>query len=276
MARTKEELTIRKYHKPRQTMRLMFKTLAKAAIGCTTSAVTISSIKLSDHPSRWCAFSDADAAAKGPNEEEEFQPRYPLVQEKDETEQEKQYWKDKRHCSFCSIFLDSPCRQQFKSWSICVDRCKSEADATKAAKKEEGTDGEKTESIEEQEGCDFASHCADSTMALFTCQGANEEYFEPFMKAEEELKKKREKEGEEEGEEKVEKGKDTLSIEDSTNEVNIVEKVGDDGSLQVEINVPVENGEEKEEEEKTKPVDTTSDYVVTSIDAMPEMNPEKE
>ena len=252
-------------------MRLLFRSLGKAAIGYTMSAVTISSIVCRDSPGRRWAFSDADSAAKGPKEEEEFQPRYPLVPEEEETEEEKQYWKDKRHCSFCSIFLDSPCRQEFKAWSICVDRCKSEADAVKAAKKKESGEGENVESKEEEsEGCDFASHCADSTMALFSCQGANEEYFEPFMKAEEELKKKREEE------EKIEKGGDGATVEENSNQVEIVEKVGDDGSVQVEVNIPVEDEEENEDVENTKPVDTTSNYVTTSIDTMPVINPDKE
>ena len=254
-------------------MHSLFRTLTKAAIGCTASAVGAGSILLRDKPHRWCTFSDADADANSPKSEEEFQPRYPLVPEEEETEEEKQYWKEKRHCSFCSIFLDSPCRQEFKSWSMCVDRCKSEADAEKASRKkesvEEGNDVSESESSEESEGCDFASHCADSTMALFTCQAANEAYFEPFMKAEEELKKKRE---EEENAEK-EVSRVSTAIENNGTEVDIVEKVGDDGSVNVEIKISVED--EEEEEVQTKPIDTTSKYIVTSIDAMPEVNPNK-
>ena len=124
----------------------------------------------------------------------DFSPRYPLVAEEDETEEEKQYWENKRHCSFCNIFMDSPCRQQFKSWSMCVDRCKAEADTiAEKLKKEKADEVEGIESGEEEEaGCDFASHCSESTMALFTCQAANEKYFEPYLRAEEEVKKSRE------------------------------------------------------------------------------------
>lgn len=250
--------------------RLFLRSITKAAIGYTAGSVIVR-----ERYGRVCAFSDGDAIPveakkQKDDEEEEFQPRYPLVPEDEETEQEKQYWVDKRHCSFCSIFLDSPCRQQFKSWSMCVDKCKSEADAVKASKKRESSEEEKDDSKisgssegseEEYEGCDFASHCAEATMSLFSCQGANEAYFEPFMKAEEELKKKREQE-ETQG-----------NIDNDTQEV----VVGDDGSLNLEINIPSENEVEVEEEpSKPENKNTTSNYIVTSIDAMPEINPDKE
>ena len=42
----------------------------------------------------------------------------------EETEEEKLYWKEKRNCTFCTAFLDSPCSTQFKHWSRCVDKAK--------------------------------------------------------------------------------------------------------------------------------------------------------
>ena len=41
-----------------------------------------------------------------------------------ETEEEIAFWKEKRNCTFCAAFLDSPCSKQFKLWSVCVDKAK--------------------------------------------------------------------------------------------------------------------------------------------------------
>merc|ERR1712070_1170351 len=156
----------------------------------------------------------------------DFQPRYPLVAEEDENDEEKQYWIDKKQCSFCSIFLDSPCRRQFKNWSVCVDRCNSEAEAKAEAETREGE--------EKREGkCDFANNCTDDTMALFSCQGENEEYFEPYMKAEEELKKKNAEED----------SQDPAVNEENTRGVEQVEQ-----EQLVEVEEVETNGEKKEDE----------------------------
>lgn len=70
-----------------------------------------------------------------------------------ETQQEKDEWeKEKEKCPFCKHFLESPCREQFKIWSRCVDKAKA--------------DGE-----------DFIIACKDVSTDLFTCTAANEDYF---------------------------------------------------------------------------------------------------
>ena len=145
-----------------------------------------------------------DSGALSIGNGKDFIPRYPLVPEEDENEEEKQYWKNKRHCSFCTIFLDSPCRQQFKHGSMCVDRCRAD-DSMNEKSGETGSGDDKVDGGDEEgeAGCDFASHCQESTMALFTCQAANEEYFEPFMKAEEEMRKNREEAEKDVGDNKI-------------------------------------------------------------------------
>lgn len=192
----------------------------------------------------------------------DFQPRYPLVAEEDENDEEKQYWIDKKHCSFCSIFLDSPCRRQFKNWSVCVDRCNSEAEAKAEAETGEGE--------EKREGkCDFANNCTDDTMALFSCQGENEEYFEPYMKAEEELKKKN---AEEDSQDPAANEENTRGVEQVEQELVEVEEVETNGDKKEDEN------ETTTIEQETIPAETmeaksdaypNAKYELTAIDVMP-------
>ena len=59
---------------------------------------------------------------------------------------------EKEKCSFCKAFLGSPCKDQFKYWSKCVDKAKT---------------------LE----VDFAVACSDYTKALMECTSANGDYF---------------------------------------------------------------------------------------------------
>ena len=86
--------------------------------------------------------------------------------ESEESEEEKAYWREKRNCSFCSMFLDSPCSNQFKLWSRCIDKAKEE--------------GEEENYIEA---------CSEVSMALFLCQDQNKDYFKNLM---DELSKEKE------------------------------------------------------------------------------------
>ena len=76
------------------------------------------------------------------------EPDMEIPEELEESEEEKTYWKgflahidfifrsytkafitylsfiEKRSCTFCSMFLDSPCSTQFKFWSRCIDKAK--------------------------------------------------------------------------------------------------------------------------------------------------------
>ena len=60
---------------------------------------------------------------------------------------------EKEKCSFCKHFLKSPCKEQFKSWSKCVDKAK-------------------------EDGTDFVETCQAQTAALIECTSAHPEYFE--------------------------------------------------------------------------------------------------
>ncbi len=60
---------------------------------------------------------------------------------------------EKRKCSFCRFFLNSPCRHEFKYWSKCVDKAK-------------------------QLDVDFAQACHVYTSKLLDCTSQNEAYFE--------------------------------------------------------------------------------------------------
>ncbi len=62
-------------------------------------------------------------------------------------------WEEKKkHCSFCRHFIQSPCKLQFKEWSICVETAK-------------------------EEDKDFVEECSMFTKSLVDCTSANPEYF---------------------------------------------------------------------------------------------------
>lgn len=68
--------------------------------------------------------------------------------------EDEEIWKEKSEsCGFCKFFIESPCAEQFKYWSTCVDRAKA-ADI------------------------DFKSACDKYTSALFECSGSHQEYFD--------------------------------------------------------------------------------------------------
>eukprot|EP01036_Dinobryon_divergens_P031243 gene31243-40611_t len=70
-----------------------------------------------------------------------------------EDESDEKVWKEKaENCGFCRYFLTSPCAEQFKAWSLCVDKAKAE-------------------------NADFVSQCADRTADLMECTSSNSEYF---------------------------------------------------------------------------------------------------
>lgn len=68
-------------------------------------------------------------------------------------EQDDEAWEaEKQKCSFCRMFLASPCRLEFKGWSKCVDAAKSRDE-------------------------DFVSVCSQFTKALMECSSENDQYF---------------------------------------------------------------------------------------------------
>ena len=65
---------------------------------------------------------------------------------------------EKEKCSFCKAFLKSPCKLQFKSWSICVDKAKEDNE-------------------------DFVSKCSEFTDALLECTSQHSEHFAELHKS---------------------------------------------------------------------------------------------
>ena len=95
--------------------------------------------------------------------------------EQQQKEDDDAYWeKKKAECSFCRMFLESPCSSQFKLWSRCVDRAKEE---------------EK----------DFKEECSIVSSALFACTSENHEYFQQLTDAMDAEEEEGEGEGEAEG-----------------------------------------------------------------------------
>ena len=76
-----------------------------------------------------------------------------------ETSIDDEEWeKKKMECSFCRMFLESPCKAQFKLWSKCVDKAKGD-------------------------DLDFKEICTDQSKELFHCTADFHDYFEALYKA---------------------------------------------------------------------------------------------
>eukprot|EP00601_Ochromonadales_sp_CCMP2298_P036889 CAMPEP_0173355228 /NCGR_PEP_ID=MMETSP1144-20121109/17638_1 /TAXON_ID=483371 /ORGANISM="non described non described, Strain CCMP2298" /LENGTH=182 /DNA_ID=CAMNT_0014303893 /DNA_START=164 /DNA_END=708 /DNA_ORIENTATION=- len=74
----------------------------------------------------------------------------------EEAVDDKDWEAEKEKCSFCKFFIESPCKTQFKHWSKCVDRAK-------------------TENVE------FAEACSRYTQALMVCTSEHQEYFSSVL-----------------------------------------------------------------------------------------------
>jgi hypothetical protein len=73
------------------------------------------------------------------------------------TPEEDAHWEaEKLNCSFCKQFLLSPCKEEFKLWSKCVDKAKSRE-------------------------LDYISACSPFTRALMRCTSDNADYFQKSM-----------------------------------------------------------------------------------------------
>jgi hypothetical protein len=92
------------------------------------------------------------------DEDEEEEPKklkkpdHPIMIEDDTPENDAKWEEEKQHCSFCKSFLTSPCKEQFKKWSKCVDKAK------------------------EME-VDFIEGCSHYTKALMSCTEEHNDYF---------------------------------------------------------------------------------------------------
>eukprot|EP01031_Cornospumella_fuschlensis_P031975 gene31975-38663_t len=100
--------------------------------------------------SRQRASCDGNEEVSGQNSSE------PAVIEIDELfsgPEEEEYWeKSKRECPFCNQFLSSPCKEDFKLWSKCVDIAKAR-------------------------GVDFTLACRPYSRALMNCTMNHPEHF---------------------------------------------------------------------------------------------------
>lgn len=72
--------------------------------------------------------------------------------EEDRELTEEEWEIEKSKCSFCRQFIESPCKEVFKKWSKCVDRCKEEEN-------------------------DFVAICSEQTKGLMQCVEVNSEFF---------------------------------------------------------------------------------------------------
>jgi hypothetical protein len=92
------------------------------------------------------------------DQEEEVEPKkarkpdHRIMIEDDTPENDAKWVEEKQHCSFCRSFLTSPCKEQFKKWSKCVDKAK------------------------EME-VDFIEGCSHYTKALMSCTEEHNDYF---------------------------------------------------------------------------------------------------
>ena len=84
-----------------------------------------------------------------------------IIPPKIEKEEDDEWPIEKEECPFCRHFLESPCANQFKKWSKCVDKCK--ADNT-----------------------DFVKVCEAFTKDLLDCTALNVEYFKVIPEADSE------------------------------------------------------------------------------------------
>ena len=116
--------------------------------------------------------------------------KLPVEKNLSSEEQEDAEWEEKKkNCSFCRHFLESPCKDQFKGWSKCVEKCK-------------------------EEDTDFVEICSPYTKALVTCTSLNPEYF----------KESGEKDDDDEGDEVASEEKQTGLIEEEGTQTTTEDK----------------------------------------------------
>lgn len=87
---------------------------------------------------------------------------------------------EKKHCSFCRSFINSPCKEPFKKWSKCVDKAK------------------------EMENVDFIEACSTYTRGLMKCTEVHEEFFRAMHEQQQKEMAEKEREEQEELQEEEE------------------------------------------------------------------------
>lgn len=122
----------------------------------------------------------------------EVKPRPPSDYDIRDEDEELEWDIKKENCSFCKMFLESPCKRQFQRWSKCVDNAKK---------------------INED---DFVIPCAPCTHDLMSCTSSHNDYFEELARknaAEAAEEDDDDVEGEEEaGSEEAEDDKNTETV----------------------------------------------------------------
>jgi transcription elongation factor Elf1 len=95
---------------------------------------------------QWTVFCDDDTAAKDEVAE---------IVINDDAEADKAWESEKESCSFCNQFLQSPCKNEFRRWSKCVDKAKDM-------------------------DVDFVKACTRYTNFLMDCTSENVDFFEKW------------------------------------------------------------------------------------------------
>ena len=124
--------------------RILKRVIAFSAIGIGYNAITAPKLKF---------YSFSDSVVQSPTSS--ISTAEPTGKKEEEDEE----WPiEKEECPFCRHFLQSPCANQFKKWSKCVDKCK--VDET-----------------------DFVKVCEEYTKDLLDCTALHVDYFKVIPEA---------------------------------------------------------------------------------------------
>ena len=116
----------------RNNIEIMFKTFLKALPKCTsstavfaTSGVALCSMNVfSAHHMSFSSENDSDESNTMYIENKVYRVGGNIVS-KEEKEENDLRWEEKaKSCPLCRLFLDSPCAEEFKTFSDCADRAK--------------------------------------------------------------------------------------------------------------------------------------------------------
>ena len=99
-----------------------------------------------------------------------------------DSEEEAEWERKKMECSFCRMFLESPCKNQFKLWSKCVDKAK-------------------------EDGLEFKDVCSTVSQNLFQCTSEHHDYFAALNEA---MEAERSSEGDDAAEDSEEEEEETV------------------------------------------------------------------
>ena len=105
--------------KSRNNIEIMFKTFLKALPKCTSSTAVFATSGVA-----LCSMNDSDESNTMYIENKVYRVGGNIVS-KEEKEENDLRWEEKaKSCPLCRLFLDSPCAEEFKTFSDCADRAK--------------------------------------------------------------------------------------------------------------------------------------------------------